>query len=356
MLFDKYILKGFLWIFSSVSLVGAFLVSLYALTDFLIGFKVQNIEIGVKYFLYLLPLGFYYVSPLFFSIALFIFLRRLIERKIDLIIQSFRISPLRLASPLILFAVLVSAIFLLGNQFFFPQTAEQLWFIEKTYKKKQRDEGIVRNFWFLKKGEKNYVYYFVEYLDLSSKRFANLFYLNAEKKSYEPVEYLRATRGHWRGKNILVEEGFKYEFNTGNFILMKNTTFNIGLDVKDLELFSESVAFLTLYDLYRLIEKGKSWGYNPDIYLGEILFRINFSFLPFILSVIIIFFFLKTRSVKRTLSIFIVLLPIIWIVFILPKIGTQKVNQSAVFTAIPSFIVYLLVLKGIHDLRKGFRL
>ena len=353
MLFDRYILKSFLWVFLSVSFAGVFIVSLYALADFLVGFKVKDLNVAIQYFLYLLPLGFYYVSPLLISVALFLYLKRVIDRKTDLIIQSFGVAPLRFTLPIILFSLSLSLLFVLGNQFLFPKTAERLWFIEKTYKKKQKVEGIVRNFWFLKRGEGERRYYHVEYLDLSSKRFVNFFFLRTEK--FEPVEYIRAKRGSWLGTKLFIERGFKYNFREGKAKPLNYVSFDVGLDVKDLELFAEKIDFLSLYELYKLTEKGKLLGYNPDVYLGEILFRLNFSFLPFILSILIIYLLLNTRSVKKSLLMFLFLLPVIWVTLLYPKVGTQKANQPLLLTSLPSLIIYLLVLKGIHNLRKGFR-
>ncbi|WP_461829926.1 LptF/LptG family permease [Aquifex sp.] len=353
MLFDRFILKSFLWVFLSVSFAGVFIVSLYALADFLVGFKVKNLEIALQYFLYLLPLGFYYVSPLLISVALFLFLKRVIDKKTDLIIQSFGVSPLRFSLPLLLLSLLLSLIFLSGNQFLFPDAAKKLWFIEKTYKKKQKIEGIVRNFWFLKKEEAGNKYYFVEYLDLSTKRFANFFFLDTEE--FEPTEYIKAKSGSWIGTKLFIEKGFKYNFREGKLYKLNYVGFDVGLSIRDLELFAEKIDFLSLYELYRLAQRGKLLGYNPDVYLGEILFRFNFSFLPFILSVLIIYLLLKTRSVKRALLVFLVFLPVIWVALLYPKVGTQKANQPILLTAFPPLIIYLLVLKGIHNLRKGFR-
>ena len=354
MLFDRFLLKGFLWIFFSVSAVGVSLVSLYALTDFLVGFKVKEISVALKYFLYLIPLGFYYISPLIISIALFIFLKRVVDRKIDLIVQSFGISPFRFSVPFLIFSLLLSLLFVAGNQFLFPKIAKRLWFIEKTYKKKQRVEGIVRNLWFLKKGKNGLKkYYFIEYLDLASKRFANFFLLSSE--GFEPIEYLKAKRGKWFGTKLFIENGFKYNFTRGEATFLNHVSLNMELNVKDLELFAEKINFLSLYDLYRLVQKGEYLGYNPDVYLGEMLFRLNFSSLPFTFSIFITFLVLKTRSVKKSLSVFLIFLPLIWIALLYPKIGTQKANQPLTLTLIPSTIIYLLVLKGIHNLRKGFR-
>ena len=353
MLFDRFILKSFLWVFLSVSFAGVFIVSLYALADFLVGFKVKEISVATQYFLYLLPLGFYYISPLLISVSLFIFLKRVIDRKTDLIVQSFGISPLRFSLPVLIFSLLLSLLFLAGNQFLFPETAERLWFIEKTYKKKQKVEGIVRNFWFLKKSKERKKYYFVEYLDLSTKRFANFFFLNAEK--FEPVEYIKAKRGSWLGTKLFIESGFRYNFRQGKARFLNYVSFDVGLDVKDLELFAERIDFLSIYELYRLTKKGKQLGYNPDVYLSEMLFRLNFSSLPFILSLFISYLLLKTRSVKKSLLTFLIFLPVIWIALLYPKVGTQKANQPLLLTAIPSLIIYLFVLKGIYNLRKGFR-
>jgi len=354
-LFDRYLLFNFLKLFSAVSFVGVFLVSLYALLDFLLGFKVKEPSVGLRYFLFLLPLGFYYVSPALLSVALFIFLRRLLERKVDLIAQSFTLSPLRFSLPFLTFGLILSFLFLAGNQFLFPSLAGELWRIEKTYKKKQEAGGIVRNFWFLKEEGGERTYYYIGSLDLSSGVVYDFKALTVYGEYLTPVSLLEVETGLWREEKVFVLEGKRYDFRRGKEESVKGKSVRTGLKTREVELFSERMDFLPLTYLYALARKGSAYGFNAQVYLGELAFRVLFSFFPFVLTFFTLYAFLKHRELKKVVPRFLVLLPFLWTSAILPKLLTQKGGYPFYYAFLPLLGVSLFLLKGLYDLKKGFR-
>ncbi|NPB06844.1 MAG: LptF/LptG family permease [Aquificae bacterium] len=355
MLFDRYFLLSFLKLFFTVSAVSVFLVSLYALLDFMLGFKEKDAWVGVKYFLLLIPLSFYYAGPALLALSLVLFLKRLVEKKVDLVVQSFALPPLRLALPLISFALLLSLLFLAGNQLLFPVLSSELWRLEKTYKKKQEAGGIVRNFWFLKEEKGRLSYYFVESLDLKRGTAFNFRRFRVSYPFMTPEELLKVESGLWRGERLLVLKGVRYDFTKGLREVLENRSLKTGLTARDVELFAERLEFLPLSYLYELFRKSKLVGASGEVYLGELLYRAAFSFLPFVLSVFLVKEFLKLRSLPKVLIKLAVLLPLLWSLALMPKLLAQKGAKSPLWALPPQAVVFLFLLKSFHDLRKGFR-
>ncbi len=354
MLFDRYILLNFLKLFLSVSIVVIFLASIYGFLDFFLSFKEKSLKVAVEYFISLIPLSFYYSSPLILSVSLTFFLKRLIDKKTDLIVQSFGLSPLRFSLPLILFSLFLSSFFILGNEFLFPKLLNNLKKIEKAYKKKEFKGEIIRNLWFLKETGSSKIYFYIENLDLSNSIFFNLLYIKVSKE-LEPYEYLKAKSGKWQGKRILVFSGRLF-----NFIKQKNESLifkeiNIQVSLEDVKLFSESIDFLSLSYLIKLSLKGKEFGFNSDIYLGEAIFRVFFSLTPLFLSVAVIYTYLKLRELKKTILANILLIPAMWIISIFPKVITQKAGESFYISFIPILLTIFAVIYATFSLKRGFK-
>ncbi|RUM32485.1 MAG: hypothetical protein DSY42_00880 [Aquifex sp.] len=356
MLFDRYTLLNFLTVFTAVSFVSVILVSTYALLDFLLGFKEKNFKIALEYFFNLLPLGFYYLSFIILSIAIILFLKRIFEKKIDLTLQSFMISPLRFSAPLLTFSLFLSFIFILGNQFLFPKLIGNLWYIEKTFKKKQRIGGVIKNFWFLKEGKNFKSYYYIENLNLSDGTLFNLYSIKVNKSSLNPVEILKVFTGKWEDDNLFAINGEFYNFLEGKRKFLYNKRIDLGLTLKDVQLFAEKIDFLSLKDLLELSAKSRKFGLNAEIYLGELIFRILFSLLPFFISLFTLYLYFRFRELKKVVLPFIFAVISLWGIVLFPKILTQKANQPANLSLIPIILLVFLTLKGIHNLSKGFRI
>ncbi|MDQ7081586.1 MAG: hypothetical protein Q9N34_00200 [Aquificota bacterium] len=101
-LFDRYMITQFLKILTAVAFVSSVLILVYSLAEFLMGFRVRDFEVGVRYSLYVLPLGLYILFPLVAGVSVIILFRRVFSRNIDLTAQSFGISPLRFTAPVLI--------------------------------------------------------------------------------------------------------------------------------------------------------------------------------------------------------------------------------------------------------------
>ena len=355
-IFDRYISVNYLKIFSAVTAVALGLTVIYSLTDFLLGFRVVSFGVGLSYVLNLIPLGFYILSSLMVNVSLLILFRRIFSRKLDLTAQSFGLSPLRFSLFLIGGVFLLSALFLLLNESFLPSLFKRVWYIEKTYKKKQEVGRIVDRLWFVKETERGKYYVFVESLDVESGRFTGLFML-VTSPGGEVLEVVEGTLGRWKGHVIYVDRGSAYNFREGYFV-EELRDFSLGTEVglEEIGIFAEKMEHVRISSLLTLYIKGSRLGLDTDRYLSEVLYRAGMSFLPFIVFLPLLASLFRFRSLGAGMASFLIHLIAGWLVVISPKLLADKAGLPPHYALIGYTLLLAYLLKGTHDLAKGFRI
>jgi len=355
-IFDRYISANYLKIFSAVTFVAIGLTVLYSLTDFLLGFRIVNLEVGLSYVLNLIPLGFYLLSSITVNISLLILFRRIFSRKLDLTVQSFGVSPLRFSLYLIAGVFALSSLFLILNESVLPSLFKKVWYIEKTYKKKQEIGRIVERLWFVKETERGRYYVFVESLDVKSGRFTGLFMLVTSPRG-EVTEVVEGTSGRWKGNVIYVDRGSAYNFREGYFV-ERLINFSLGTEVglAEIGLFAEKMEHVRISSLLTLYIKGSRLGLDTDRYLSEVLYRVGMSFLPFIVFLPLLTNLFRYRRLGAGMISFLVHLIVGWFVVISPKLLADKAGISPQYAFIGYALLIVYLLKGAHNLAKGFRI
>ncbi len=345
-------LSNFLKITLVVLCVSVALTLLYSLTELVTTFKVKDLSIGIRYCLYLMPLGVYIMFPLITGISVTVLLRRVFSRNLDLIAQSFGLSPLRFSLPVIGTVLLFSVLFLLLNESFIPGLFREVWYIEKVFKKKEEVGSVVEDLWLVRKAGNKRYFVFVDSLDTRTGRFANIFLLitSEEGKVSGVVEGMR---GVWSGRVLKVEEGKVYSFDGES--KRGDLTLDAGIDLREVSLFAEKIEHLRTSSLLTLYRKGGAVGFDTDRYLAEVLFRGGMSFLSFLVVVPLIKHALKRRSVRTSFLVLLLHLVLGWLVVISPKVVSVKVGLPPLFPGLLMLAFFLYVLKGVYDLGKGFR-
>ncbi len=355
-IFDRYISLNYLRIFVTVSAVGLALTVIYSLTDFLLGFKVVDPGVGLSYVISLIPLGFYILSSLLVNISLLILFRRIFSRKLDLTVQSFGVSPLRFSLFLIGGVLSLSALFLLLNESFLPGLFKRVWYIEKTYKKKQEIGRIVDRLWFVKETERGRYYVFVESLDVTNGRFTGLFML-VTSPAGEVLEVVEGTLGRWDGNVIYVDRGSAYNFREGYFVeQLRNFSLGTEVGLEEIGIFAEKMEHVRISSLLTLYIKGSQLGLDTDRYLSEVLYRAGMSFLPFAVFLPLLASLFRYRRLGAGMVSFLVHLIAGWLVAISPKLLADKAGLPPQYALIGYALLTLYLLKGTHDLAKGFRI
>ncbi len=354
-LFDRYMITQFLKILTAVTLVSSVLILVYSLTEFLIGFRIRDLEVGVRYSLYILPLGLYILFPLVAGVSVIILFRRVFLKSMDLTAQSFGLSPLRFSAPVLVPVLAVSFLFLMLNESFLPGLFKKVWYMERFFKKKEEVGRIVEDLWFVKSVEGRRIFVYVDSLDVATGRFANLFLLITSSDG-EVTGVVEGASGVWSGSRLKVEEGKVYSFKdkvppTGSEGLSLDT----GINLKEVGLFAEKIEHLRTSSLITLYTKGSRIGLDTDRYLAEMIFRGGMSFLSLLVVLPLVRHLLKKRDIRTGFIMLLVYLSAGWVVIILPKIASTKVEVDPVYYLPLPLALTLYLLKGVYDLRKGFR-
>jgi len=353
---DRYLLINFLKIFAFITLTATALIVIYSITDFFLAFKVRDPSLILRYIAHLIPLGFYILSPLIVGISVIVLFRRVFASRLDLTSQSFTITPLRLSLFILLFSGALSGSFLLLNEAVIPSLFKGVWYMEKKFKKREPEKGrIVERLWFVKKTERSTYYIYVDNLEVGSGLFTGLYLLRTGPGN-EVIEVVEGRSGRWRDHVIYVHRGSAYNFVEGFFVKELNR-FSLGTEVSmdEIGLFAEKIEHVRSSSLITLYTKGSRLGFDANRYFSELMFRAGMSFFPFMLTVPTLWGLLKYRRTGVGALILLGGLVIGWLVIISPKVIADKAGQPPQYALIGYVVIGILILKGIYDLGKGFR-
>jgi len=355
-IFDRYLLLNFLKVFAVVSFVSVGLIVLYSLTDFFLGFKETNLRVGVQYVLYLIPLGFYILSSVLVNIALIVLFRRFFSKGVDFTVQSFGVSPLRFSAVFLGFTLFLSSLFLFLNESFLPGLFKKVWYIEKTYKKKQEVGRLVERLWFVKETGFGRYYVYIGSLDVSNGRFAGLFMLRVSSEG-RVKEVIEGRSGRWSGNVIYVEKGSAYDFGRGYFVReLKEFSLSTEIGISEIGLFAEKIQHVKSSSLINLYLKGSKLGLDTDRYISEVLYRGGMSLLPLLVFLPLLRDLFRYRNLRAGMLSFLVHLIIGWMVAVSPKLLADRANLSPGYAFVAYSLLLPYLLKRVNDLRKGFRL
>ncbi len=315
-------------------------------------FKQKSIKIFLSYTFNLLPLVFFYISAFVSGLALILFLRRLIQKKMDLLTQSFGISPLSFSFSIIVFSLFLFLVNLIGSYELYAENQKRLYVIEKEYRKaKELEKGIIRNLWLLeeKNGEKGF--YNFELIDLSTGSVYGFYYIKTTEGSIR--ELIIAQKGFWKGENIELKEAKIKNLFTGDE-LIKDITIHY-VDISQIKPLAERPEHLSMKSLFILSLIGEKIGINQRYYLYEILRRVLTALLPIFITISVSWVCLRWRRLSFSLLGLIVLFSYHWLSLNIIKSFVENTNISLTLLSLIYAPLPTLSLKGLYDLGKGFR-
>ncbi|MFN3813494.1 MAG: LptF/LptG family permease [Aquificaceae bacterium] len=348
----KYTLLFYVRIFLVVSLMLLGIVSSYAFAEFFLLFKEKNIKVALLYFLNLLPLAFFYLLPITSIVSLMIVFRRVFSKKIDLITQSFGISPLKFSSSILLFLLSLCIINFFLSFDFYAKRDKNLYNIEKEFKKKQYVENlIVRNVWFLKdtNGERFYVNF--QFVNMKDGKIAGIFILKSEEGSIKDVVY--ADKGLWKGDRVFLPYAKVVDFKKGEESI-ESLSFEL-VDISMAKPIGEKVQHISLSQLLLLYSLGGEMGLNYNLYMAEFLRRTLLSFSPFLILIITLSATVKKRSILFGFLHFLFAITLYWVGLSSVKTLAEDTSLSPLYGLLVFLPLWFSSLKGTYDLVKGFR-
>ncbi len=348
----RYLLVNHIKTFALLLAVLIGILYAYLMGEFFLVFKDKNPEVIMSYSLNFLPTAIFYSGAFINTIALLVALRRLFQRKMDLLIQSFGVSPLRFFSFALFFSFAFSIFNLFGSYGLYPQSQKRLFSIEKEYKKaKEIEKGIVRNLWLTQeKGEEKEFYNF-EFVDLSTGKVHGFYLIKVKEGSITQIA--TAETGEWHGEFLNFPEASLKDLSTGEEKLQK-LTFEF-IDFSQIGPLAEKPEHLSMRELFVLSLLGKGIGINYRQYAYELSKRTLTSFLPLFMSLIVGWVYIRWRNLKLGLFALVISFSAHWFSINLISSTIENTNLNLSLILLLYAPIPILSLKGLYDLSKGFR-
>ncbi|MCX7989640.1 MAG: LptF/LptG family permease [Aquificaceae bacterium] len=347
-----YLITNYIKTFLLVLLVLFGIFYLYLLGELFFLFKDKNLSIFLSYTINFLPIAFFYMSAFTAGLALILVFRRLINKKLDLLFQSFGLSPLRLSSYILLFSLFLSLVNLFGSYDLYAKSQKRLYRIEREYKRaKGSESGVVRNLWLKEETGEETRFYSFELVDVSTGRFHGFFLLKVREGSIR--ELITAEGGKWRENRIEVRGAGIKNLITGETEI-KDLEFPY-LELGQIKPLAEKPEHLSMKDALMLGLLGEKMGVNNRYYLYEIVRRVFTSTLPFYLSLTLSWLYLRWRRFNLTVLALPSLFFLHWLLLNLMKSLVENTNLELYLIFLLYLPIPLIALKGLYDLAKGFR-
>lgn len=348
----KYVLSLYAKLFLVVNGVLLGMVSSYALMELLFLFKEKGSSVAWSYLINLLPVAFFYLLPLSCVISLIILLNYVFSKKIDLIVQSFGISPLRFLLSVVLLLIFISLINLFLSFGAYAEKNKNLYKIEKEFKKRQEIEDLIlRDSWFFKEDNNKRIYINFKFVSIKDGSVAEIFYVEMEDNKI--VQVLQGKKGIWIGDTVFLPLADLWDFKGESKTLQQ---FSIKLfDIKNAKPIGEKVEHLSLRQLLTLYSIGKSVGLNYNLYMSEVIRRFISSLSSVPISIIVLSYTIKRRNIFAGFLSFLPVFSLYWISFILVRKLPESTTVSPFYGLFPFVVLIALSLRGIYYLSKGFR-
>jgi LPS export ABC transporter permease LptG/LPS export ABC transporter permease LptF len=296
-LLDIYVLRGFWFFFVLVLIVFVSLFVLVTLFELLPDIVKNNIDSSIVaiYFLYLLPQILYYVIPLTVLLAILIDLGSLTKSNEILAVKAGAVSLYRMAMPLLIMGLLLSAAIYFLQDFMLPYANQRQDAYHdlikgrapQTYSDPQRK-------WMAGSGDQIYHY---NYFDPEQDVFGGISIFTFHPESFELNTWTFATRATWDGSAWKLEDGWRrHVAQDGSVDYQPFTTTRLSeLDYpsyfkKDVRTASQ----MSYPELKRYVTNLEQSGFDVSGLMVDLYRKLSFPLVSFIMAIIGIPFSFKT--------------------------------------------------------------
>jgi LPS export ABC transporter permease LptG len=288
-LLDVYVLRGFWFFFVLVLIVfvGLFiLVTLFELLPDIVKNKVDTTTV-VTYFFYLLPQILYYVIPLTVLLAILIDLGTLTKTNEILAVKAGAVSLYRMAMPLLIMGLMLSAGIYFIQDFMLPYTNQRQdeyhdiikGRAPQTYRDPQRK-------WMAGSDERIYHY---NYFDPVQNVFGGISIFSFQPKTVQLSEWIFAARATWMGSMWKLENGWTRQIGpTGSINYQPFTSLEVR-EVDHPDYFKKEVrtaAQMTYSELDRYVANLKRSGIDVSGLMVDLYRKLSFPMVSFIMAII----------------------------------------------------------------------
>jgi LPS export ABC transporter permease LptG/LPS export ABC transporter permease LptF len=296
-LLDIYVLRGFWFFFVLVLIVFVSLFVIVTLFELLPDIVKNNVaaSVVISYFLYLLPQILYYVIPLTVLLAILINLGTLTKTNEILAVKAGAISLYRMALPLLIMALLLSAGIYFLQDFLLPyanQRQDEYRNVIKgraaqTYRDPQRK-------WMV--GSSDQIYHYT-YFDPNQNLFGGISIYAFQPGTFNLSEWVFAARAVWTGSSWSFEDGWIRKLSADGSVKYEEFDRLDFPDVDDPDYFKKEVrtaAQMTYGELRTYVDDLKQSGFDVSNLMVDLNRKLSFPLVSFIMAIIGIPFSFKT--------------------------------------------------------------
>jgi LPS export ABC transporter permease LptG/LPS export ABC transporter permease LptF len=287
-LLDVYVLRGFWFFFTLVliAFVALFvLVTLFELLPDIVKNRIDT-SIVISYFIFYLPQILYYVIPLTVLLAILINLGTLTKSNETLAVKAGAVSLYRMAMPLLVMGLLLSAGIYFLQDFMLPyanQRQDEYHDLIKgrapqTYHDPQRK-------WMAGSDERIYHY---NYFNSDQNVFGGISIFTFKPQTLELTDWIFASRATWEGSAWKLENGWSRHIGTNGDDYQPFTTLRVQ-DFDRPEYFKREVrtaAQMTYPELKRYVTNLRQSGLDVSGLMVDLYRKLSFPLVSFIMAII----------------------------------------------------------------------
>jgi LPS export ABC transporter permease LptG/LPS export ABC transporter permease LptF len=287
-LLDVYVLRGF-WFFFTLVLIAFvalfILVTLFELLPDIVKNRIDT-SIVVSYFIFYLPQILYYVIPLTVLLAILINLGTLTKSNETLAVKAGAVSLYRMAMPLLVMGLLLSAGIYFLQDFMLPyanQRQDEYHDLIKgrapqTYHDPQRK-------WMAGSDERIYHY---NYFNSDQNVFGGISIFTFKPQTLELTDWIFASRATWEGSAWKLENGWSRHIGANGDDYRPFTTLRVQ-DFDRPEYFKREVrtaAQMTYPELKRYVTNLRQSGLDVSGLMVDLYRKLSFPLVSFIMAII----------------------------------------------------------------------
>ena len=295
---DVYVLKGFWFFFSLVLAIFVSMFVIVTLFELLPDIVANDASVGVvsSYFFYLLPQILYWVIPLAVLVAVLVNLGTLTKTNETLAVKAGAISLYRLAVPLVLTAMLLSAGLYAMQDFVLPYTNQRQDEFRNRIKGRpaQTYRDPLRK-WMA--GSENHIYYY-KYFNPDQNAFPGISVFEFDPTTFALRRWTFAQQANWNGQSWAFQNGWTRSIDSGGQIAYDAFERLDYLQMKDgPDYFKKEVltaSQMNYPELSRYIEDLSQSGFDVSGLTVDLYRKLSFPLVSVIMAIIAIPFSFMT--------------------------------------------------------------
>lgn len=290
----RYIARNFLSIF--IVCILSFLL-VYLTIDFMSKFwRLSEREVPLldifRYFLFKIPLILSQITPMATLLATLLSLGIMSRNSEIMVMKSCGISIFYISVPILVISILISLFSLATNEYLLPYTTKRYKEIERFRPQAEAKYRLFRkkNIWYFGDG----IIYKINYLDPGEKvlRGLTIFRIDGDYRIRERID---AAKAQWKSGEWLLSNGITRSFDdTLRVDRFKNRRLQTQEKFSDFTVAEPTPEEMNFRELKEHMKKLKKMGLDYKSYLVDLMAKIAFPMVNFILPLIGIPFSLKT--------------------------------------------------------------